>query len=53
MSYDRAAELVERISLIAAHIDAATQEMLTLIRELDESALWYELGALSCAHLLN
>ncbi|RLB48401.1 MAG: hypothetical protein DRJ42_23290 [Deltaproteobacteria bacterium] len=37
---------------LAAHIDAATQHFLTLIRTYDESGAWRAWGVVSCAHWL-
>jgi len=37
---------------LVAHIDAATQRMLTLIRTYDESGDWRGAGIASCAHWL-
>ena len=41
------------ITELCAYIYAATQHLLTLIREFDEQQYWAELGFQSCAHWLN
>src|SRR3989304_3178870 len=43
----------ERIAEIAAHMDAATHELLREIRRFDEAAGWGAAGARSCAHWLS
>jgi hypothetical protein len=43
----------ERIAEIAAHMDAATHELLREIRRFDEAAGWCAAGARSCAHWLS
>ena len=45
--------LGDDIAVTAAHIDAATHRLLTLIREFDRAGGWYRQGALSCAHWLS
>ena len=45
--------LADDIAVTAAHIDAATHRLLTLIREFDRAGGWYRQGALSCAHWLS
>jgi hypothetical protein len=45
--------LADDIAEIAAHIDAATHRLLTLIREFDRAGGWHQQGALSCAHWLS
>ncbi|HZR82112.1 MAG TPA: DUF222 domain-containing protein [Candidatus Binatia bacterium] len=44
--------LADEIAEISAHVDAATQRLLALIRRFDESGAWADQGALSCAHWL-
>jgi hypothetical protein len=45
--------LADEIAETAAHIDAATHRLLTLIREFDRARGWDHQGALSCAHWLS
>ncbi len=45
--------LGDEIAELAAHLDAATQRLLTLIRQFDEVGGWADQGALSCAHWLS
>jgi hypothetical protein len=45
--------LGDDIAVMAAHIDAATHRLLTLIRDFDRAGGWYRQGALSCAHWLS
>jgi hypothetical protein len=45
--------LGDDIAVTAAHIDAATHRLLTLIRDFDRAGGWYRQGALSCAHWLS
>ncbi|HKE15938.1 MAG TPA: DUF222 domain-containing protein, partial [Kofleriaceae bacterium] len=45
--------LGDDIAVTAAHIDAATHRLLTLIREFDLAGGWHRQGALSCAHWLS
>jgi hypothetical protein len=45
--------LGDRVTELAAHIHAATFQLLELIREFDEQKGWNRDGALSCAHWLN
>jgi hypothetical protein len=45
--------LADDIAITAAHIDAATHRLLTLIREFDRAGGWHRQGALSCAHWLS
>lgn len=45
--------LADEIAELAAHLDAATHRLLTLIRRFDESGAWADQGALSCAHWLS
>jgi hypothetical protein len=44
--------LGDEIAELAAHLDAATHRLLTLIRRFDEAGGWADQGALSCAHWL-
>jgi hypothetical protein len=55
LSLSRAAidALADDIAVTAAHIDAATHRLLTLIREFDRARGWDQQGALSCAHWLS
>jgi len=46
-------ELVERITTLAGHLNAANTRLLTLIAELDRRKGWAEWGVKSCAHWLN
>lgn len=45
--------LADEIAELAAHLDAATHQLLTLIGRFDESEAWGDQGALSCAHWLS
>ena len=45
--------LARRITELAAHIHAATYQLLCLIREFDSASGWEGFGMLSCAHWLN
>jgi hypothetical protein len=45
--------LGDQIAELAAHLDAATHQLLTLIRRFDEAGGWAAEGALSCAHWLS
>jgi hypothetical protein len=45
--------LGDEIAELAAHLDAATHRLLTLIRRFDEAGGWADQGALSCAHWLS
>ncbi|HKE19508.1 MAG TPA: hypothetical protein VKB80_31740, partial [Kofleriaceae bacterium] len=45
--------LADDIAVTAAHIDAATHRLLTLIRTFDLAGGWHRQGALSCAHWLS
>ncbi len=45
--------LGDEIAELAAHLDAATHRLFTLIRRFDESGGWADQGALSCAHWLS
>jgi hypothetical protein len=47
------AALEDEITEIAAHLNAATYRLLTLIREFDERHGWSGAGMKSCAHWLN
>jgi hypothetical protein len=44
--------LGDRIAEQAAHLDAATYQLLVDLREFDERGGWYAQGALTCAHWL-
>ena len=45
--------LGDEIAELSAHLDAATHQLLTLIRRFDEAGGWAAEGALSCAHWLS
>jgi len=45
--------LARQITELAAHIHAATYQLLVLIREFDAASGWEGFGMLSCAHWLN
>lgn len=45
--------LGDEIAELAAHLDAATHRLLTLIRRFDDGGGWADQGALSCAHWLS
>ena len=45
--------LEDEITELAAHLNAATYRLLTLIREFDERHGWSGAGMKSCAHWLN
>src|SRR6185295_2397827 len=45
--------LGDEIAELAAHLDAATHRLLTLIGRFDEAGGWADQGALSCAHWLS
>jgi uncharacterized protein DUF222/HNH endonuclease len=45
--------LGDEIAELAAHLDAATYRLLTLIRRFDDGGGWAAHGALSCAHWLS
>ena len=45
--------LGDEIAELAAHLDAATHRLLTLIRQFDEAGGWADQGALTCAHWLS
>jgi hypothetical protein len=45
--------MAEEIAAMAAHIDAATQRLLTLLRQFDLCRGWFEQGAVSCAQWLS
>ncbi|HEV7730950.1 MAG TPA: DUF222 domain-containing protein [Candidatus Binatia bacterium] len=45
--------LGDEIAELAAHLDAATHRLLTLIGRFDESGGWADQGALTCAHWLS
>src|SRR5512146_1483113 len=46
------ADLRDEIATLSAHLDAAMHRLLECIRQFDESRLWADDGALSCAHWL-
>ncbi len=46
-------ELVEQITTLAGHLNAANARFLVLIAELDRRGGWTECGVKSCAHWLN
>src|SRR5688572_4060457 len=46
-------ELVEQITTLAGHLNAANARFLALIAELDRRGGWSECGVKSCAHWLN
>ena len=46
-------ELGDRIAVLSAQIQAATYQLLVMIREFDERSGWSEGGCLSCAHWLS
>jgi len=46
-------QLGDEIAELAAHLDAATHRLLTLIRRFDEAGGWADQGALTCAHWLS
>ena len=48
-----AADLEGQIASLAAHLDAATHELLTLIRRFDDGGGWAGWGMKSCAHWLS
>jgi Domain of unknown function (DUF222) len=45
--------LADEIAELAAHVDAATHRLLTLIGRFDEAGGWADHGALTCAHWLS
>ena len=47
------ANLENEITELAAHLNAATYRLLTLIGEFDERGGWHGAGLKSCAHWLN
>ena len=47
------AVLADEITELAAHLNAATYRLLTLIREFEERSGWNGAGLKSCAHWLN
>jgi hypothetical protein len=49
----RIENLEDQITELAAHIHAATYQLLVLIREYDQCKGWSQPGLLSCAHWLN
>jgi hypothetical protein len=46
-------DLIDRITTLAGHLNAANAQFLTLIAELDRRRGWAEWGVKSCAHWLN
>lgn len=52
MTYADKERLGDAIAELAAHLDAATHRLLTLIADFDESGGWADQGALTCAHWL-
>ena len=46
-------ELVDEITTLAGHLNAANARFLALIAELDRRRGWAEWGVKSCAHWLN
>ena len=46
-------ELVEQITTLAGHLNAANARFLALVAELDRRRGWAEWGVKSCAHWLN
>lgn len=51
--YVRSADLGEEITELFSYITAATYDLLVMIREFDQQALWQLGGLCSCAHWLN
>src|SRR5215217_9640484 len=49
---DAIERLGNEIGELAAHLDSATQRLLTCIRTFHEAGGWERLGAISCAHWL-
>jgi hypothetical protein len=46
-------DVADEIAELAAHLDSATQRLLTCIRTFDESGEWHHQGAVTCAHWLS
>jgi hypothetical protein len=46
-------KLGDEIAELAAHLDAATQQLLARVRAFDEAEGWSRQGAISCAHWLS
>ena len=46
-------DLIDRITELAGHLNAANARWLALIAELDRRRGWAEWGVKSCAHWLN
>jgi hypothetical protein len=46
-------ELIDRITELAGHLNAANSRFLALIAEFDRRRGWAEWGVKSCAHWLN
>ncbi|MPZ21138.1 MAG: DUF222 domain-containing protein [Luteitalea sp.] len=53
MSEEEIARLGDAIAELSARIQAATYELLVLIRQVDERACWNDGGCRSCAHWLS
>ncbi len=51
--YRRSDELGKEITELCGFINAATSQLLTMIREFDQEGLWQLGGVCSCAHWLN
>lgn len=51
--YARAKVLGERITELVGYINAATYDLLVMIREFETEGLWQDAGVCSCAHWLN
>ena len=50
---DSVEKLGQEIAELAAHLDAATQQLLARVRAFDEAGGWERQGAISCAHWLS
>src|SRR5262245_24520935 len=53
MKSDDADRLGDEIAQVAAHLNAGTHRLLTLIRAFDEGGGWADHGALTCSHWLQ
>ncbi len=53
LSREQVDQLADDIAIAAAHIDAATHQLLSSIRRFDACGGWYRQGAKSCAHWLS
>ena len=51
--YARAKVLGEQITELVGYINAATYDLLVMIREFEVEGLWKDAGVCSCAHWLN